>query len=121
MEDVQKGSRMMLSLNEWLESLNQIEVIELTEDTAASTTTSGVANPDGKVLTSIKRDKFMGHTCYEIDEDSYCNLIQGKTPFKHWAGYISDETVRNEVKTAFYKNKKLLVRNEKTGSMIYVK
>lgn len=100
------------------ESIESVEMF--VEDMAASSTTAGVAAPDSKI-SSIKRDKFMGHTCYEVDDDTYTKCIKGKVPFKRWAGYIEDEALRTEVKNDYYKSKKLLMRNEKTGSMIYVK
>jgi len=110
----------MKSLSEFLES--KIETVEVFEqDAASSTTTTGVANPDAKPIGTIKRDKFMGHTCYEVDDESYSNLMQGKTPFKRWSNYIKDDLTRKTVQSDFYKKKKLLVKNEKTGSMIFVK
>jgi len=113
---------MVFPLKEYIEIFESIEKVELfEEDSSASTSTSGVSLPDAKPITSIKRDKFMGHTCYEMDQDSYSNLMKGKIPFKRWSDYISDETLRTNVQSDYYKNKKLLIRNEKTGTMVYVK
>lgn len=92
----------------------------LKEDTGPTVSTAGVAAPDAKMI-KVKRETFISRPCFVVDEKTYENCMRGKVPFKRWAGYIEDEGVREEVKDAFYKNKKILVKNEKTGAMSYLK
>lgn len=88
------------------------------ESTAPTTTTDGVAEPSPKPLGV---SSFMGYKCYTVDCESYSKLMQGKTPFKRWSGYIEDETMRTAIQKDYYKNKKLLIKNAKTDAMIFVK
>jgi hypothetical protein len=87
--------------------------------TSASTTTGGVANPDAKPM--FKKSKFMGHDCIDVDDKTYSDCVKGKKPFKRWAKYVEDESLRSEMKGMYQKNKKMLVRNERTGGMVFVK
>ena len=74
------------------ECLEEVECF--CEDLPASTTTDGVANPDAPMM-KIKRDSFLGHPCYEVDDDTYSKCMKGKQPFKRWASYIQDEELRS--------------------------
>lgn len=94
-----------------------IPVVE--QSTSASTMTSGVENPDSPPL--FKKSKFMGHECIEVDEDTYSECMQGKMPFKRWKKYVGDESLRSEMKRMYYKNNRMLIKNSKTGSMVFVK
>jgi len=94
--------------------------LEINEDsTAASTSTGGVANPDAKPL--FNKSKFMGHDCIDVDDKTYSTCIKGKVPFKRWAGYVEDESLRAEMKSMYQKKSKILVRNERTGGMVFIK
>lgn len=95
------------------------QIIDLTEDVAASTVTSGVANPDAKPM--IKKSHFMGHPVIEVDDNTYCNCIQGKQPFARWSKYVEDEALRDEMKKTFQRSQRMLMMNSKTGAMAYVK
>ena len=116
----------MTSFKEYLkESVNKLEVVEagfvdLFESTAASTMTGGVANPDAKPL--FKKSSFAGHPCLTVDDATYSACINGKKPFKHWRKFIQDdERLRDELKTMYQKNRRVLIKNSKTGAMVYVK
>ena len=116
----------MTSFKEYLiESVNSLEVVEagfvdLFESTAASTMTGGFANPDAKPL--FKKSSFAGSPCIEVDDATYSACINGKKPFKHWRKFIQDdENLRNELKQMYQKNKRVLIKNSKTGGMVYVK
>lgn len=89
------------------------------ESTSASTSTGGVANSDSSPLG--RKSKFMGHTAVEVDDETYSNMIQGKTPFKRWAKYVGDDALRDEMRKMYQKNKKLLIKNSRTGGMVFVK
>lgn len=102
-----------------LENIEEV-VLPLDEDsTSASTMTGGVANPDAKPL--IKKSKVFGNMCIEVDSDTYHKCHSGKIPFKRWSGYIEDEDLRNEVKSEYKKNKRVMIQDQKSGSMVYIK
>ena len=92
---------------------------DLIESEAASTSTVGVANTDAKPLFS--KSKFAGTDCLDVDDATYSQCIKGKQPFKRWKGYVGDEDLRSELRTMYNRKKKLLIRNSKTGGMVYVK
>lgn len=103
-------------------SLDQIEEVTLPleeESAPATTSTSGVANPDAKPM--IRKSKVFGHQCYEVDSDTYHKCQSGKIPFKRWSSYIEDEDLRNVIKRDYHKNKRLLIQDAKSGSMVYIK
>lgn len=107
-------------LNEQIEIID-VQFYTLFEDlsTASSTTTDGIENPDAKPL--FKKSTVFGKTCLEVDSDTYNACIKGKIPFKRWKNYVGDSELEQEVKKLYYKNKKLLLKNSDTGSMIYLK
>lgn len=100
--------------------LENVDTIELNEESDAPTTqTAGVANPDARPV--FNKSVFRGHPCLEVDDDTYNKFIMGKRPFARWAKYVECEDLRSELKNMFTKNKKVLVLNAKTGSMVYAK
>lgn len=101
--------------------LSRLETIQLEEETssASTTTTGGVANPDAKPL--FKKSSFAGHPCIECDDETWNNFVGGKKPFKRWMNYVENEDLRKELKDMYYKNSRVLVKNSKTGGMVYVK
>jgi hypothetical protein len=108
-------------LNEQV-SLNSIETVVLFEDDGAATTqTAGVALSDARPVIHMKRESFLGHPCLTVDSDTYMNCMKGKIPFKRWSSYIPDETMRADVQAMFYKQNRLLLKNETTGAMAYIK
>lgn len=117
----------VLSATAWKiygESIEEVDVqfYKLFEEmsTASSTTTGGVDKPDAEPL--FKKSTAFGHPCLEVDADTYHNCVQGKVPYARWKTYISsDYKLENELKKMYHKNKKLLVKNTNTGSMIYLK
>lgn len=99
--------------------LESIEVIELDEEsTASSTTTGGVAMPDAP---SFKKTKFMGHPCIETDSETYHALKQGKIPYSRWKKYVNDAGLGTELSKLYAKNKRLLIKDNKTGGMVFIK
>lgn len=112
----------MKSLEEYY--LGQIEEVTLPleeESTASSTVTAGVANPDAQPLGKIKRSKVFNHPCFEVDSDTYHKCMKGKEPFSRWANYIDDEDIRAEIKSTYQKSKKVLLKDAKSGSLVYIK
>lgn len=89
------------------------------QSTAASTSTGGVAMPDSRPLG--RKSKFMGHPCVEVDDETFSQCIRGKTPFKRWAKYVGDDELRGEMRKMYQKNKRMLIKNSRTGGMVFVK
>lgn len=114
----------MKTLEEY--ALGDLETIDcsledLFEDsTASSTTTGGVANP-ATPPSIFKRTKFLGSPCLEVDDETYSRCMQGKEPFKRWSKYVEDEATREEMKKLYKTNKRVLLKNSKTGGMVYIK
>lgn len=109
----------MKSFKEFNQIVESIETIQLDEESAeASTTTSGVENPDAKPV--FKKTKFMGYPVIEVDDDTYCKCILGKKPFSRWSKFIEDEHLRDEMRSMFARNQKVLMMNSQ-GTMVFVK
>ncbi len=92
----------------------------ITESDSPTSTTDGVASPDIPMM-KIKRSKFMGEECVDLDDDSYYNCIKGKVPFDRWSNYIEDEDMRKQVKSLYHNKSTLMARNTKTGAYAYIK
>lgn len=115
-------------INKFQKELYEAEVIQLDPEepklfedgsVPSSTGVGGVDNPDAKPM--IKKTKFMGIPCIEVDDDTYTKCIRGKKPFSRWAHYVEDENLRNEMRKAFQSSKKLLMKNSRDESIAYVK
>lgn len=100
------------------EIMNIFDSMVNEDSTSSSTTTAGVQNPDAK---PIGISSFMGHKCIEVDDETYSNCIQGKQPFKRWSHYTNNTDISSELKKMYNRNKKLLIKNKRTGSMVYIK
>lgn len=92
---------------------------ELEESDAPTTTTAGMAGVDNPV--QFKKSKFAGYPCIEVDDDTYMKCSQGKRKFARWRKYVEEEELEKYVKKNFHKEKKLLLKNSKTGSMVFIK
>jgi hypothetical protein len=93
---------------------------QFNEDSApASTTTGGVASSDAPPM--FKKEKVFGHPCISVDSGTYNKCVQGKVPFKRWTKYVENDKLRDEMRTMFKRNKKMLVKNEETGTMVFVR
>lgn len=109
----------MKTLQEFiLESIEEIDV-QLYNYLFEDTTTTGITNPDSPPL--FKTTKFMNVDCLEVDSNTYSKCIQGKIPFKRWKGYTDDSSLESELKRMYHRNKKLLIKDSKTGSMVFIK
>lgn len=96
--------------------LDNVDVIELSEDT---TTTSNVDFGDSRPM--FKKKKVFGVNCIEVDDETYSKCIRGRVPYSRWSKFIEDEQLRDEMKRLFNSNKKVLMKNSRTGGMVYVK
>src|SRR5690554_3320312 len=105
-----------------LESIDIVDISfdQILESTGASTMTGGVANPDAAPM--FKKSSFAGHPCLEVDDATYSSCINGKKPFSRWSKFIQDdEALRSELKQMYQKHKRVLIKNSKTGGMVYIK
>lgn len=91
----------------------------LNEDADATTTTAGVAEPEYPL--SFNKSKFMGHPCIEVDDDTYSKMIQGKQKFSRWSNYVEDEDLKGAMKDMYNTNNRMLIKNSKTGGMVFIK
>lgn len=113
----------MKSFKEYL--LESIEIVDINfgqilESTGASTLTSGIANSDAAPL--FKKSSFAGAPCIEVDDATYSSCINGKKPYSRWSKFIKDnEDLRSELKQIYQKHKRVLIKNSKTGGMVYIK
>lgn len=89
------------------------------ESTAPTTTTAGVAIAPQPIF---KKEKNLGYNSIVVDEDSYNNLIY-KEKNKHWKRYMQDPKSEfgNAVKKEYLKSNKLILKNSKTGEMVFIK
>lgn len=90
------------------------------ESTEPATTTAGVANVEAPI--ELKKEKNFGYNCIVVDEETYSNLVS-KEKNKHWNRYLQDSN--NEfgkaIKKEYYKSQSLMMKNEKTGEMVFIK
>jgi hypothetical protein len=102
------------------EDIEEIDLglTSLIESMAASTSTNGVANPDSKPI--FKKSTEFGHPCLEVDSNTYSKCMQGKIPFKRWKNYAESD-IENELKKMYHKTKRMLIKDSRTGSMIFIK
>lgn len=103
-----------------LENISTVDVQLMDEEaTTSATTTGGVANPDAKPI--FKKGTFIGHQYIEVDDETYANFMTGKVPFSRWNKNVSDPDLRDQLKDLYHKRRKLLIKNQKTGGMVFVK
>lgn len=105
----------MKKLTEFVEEQKE----ELEESDAPTTTTSGVANPDGKPL--FTKTRFAGYPCVEVDNNTYMRCSQGKKKYARWNKYVEEEELENFVKKNFHKEKRLLLKDRDSGAMLFLK
>ncbi|MDX1532656.1 MAG: hypothetical protein R3230_00460 [Nitrosopumilaceae archaeon] len=90
----------------------------LDESEAPTNVTSGVANPDAPMF---RKSRFAGYSCVEVDSDTYMRCSQGKKKHARWKGYVEDENLRDFVRKNFNKEKRLLMKDKKSGAMLFIK
>lgn len=88
-------------------------------DAPANVTGDAVSNPDSKPI--FKQTMVHNKLCLEMDEDTYDKCLGGKIPFARWSKYITDEDLRNQVRSVYNKNKSILIKNSKTGAYTNLK
>ena len=92
---------------------------------------SGVGNPiagyDPILTKDILRRKppvmFGGKRVFKVSSDAYHKAVQGKKKFKHFRSYVQDPLVTQEIREYVKANKNapIIVQDEKTGAMVYLK
>lgn len=105
--------------------------IALTQDILESensmSTTSGVSidQPVGRnALGDIKRrHTFAGCDVFDVSRDVWVKCMKGKPKFHKYANYVGGDDVGEEIRTYARSNPKrrIILRDDKTGSMIYLR
>lgn len=109
-----------LSLQEVQDQL----IEELCEEVSANiVNTTGPAidmAPTGRRIQ--RRGKTFGTPTFEVDSNTYSKFMKGKTKGVRWNKYIEDDgDFSPEVKKQYSRHKRMIIRNETTGAMVYLK
>lgn len=66
---------------------------------------------------------FGGKRVFKVSTDAYHKAVQGKKKFKHFKSYVGDPLVTQEIReyAKTNKNAPIIVQDEKTGAMVYLK
>ncbi len=66
---------------------------------------------------------FGGKRVFRVSTDAYHKAVQGKKKFKHFKSYVGDSLVTQEIReyAKTNKNAPIIVQDEKTGAMVYLK
>lgn len=89
-------------------------------DSAPNSTGPSISNPD-KPTASLKRGQFMGITRFDISDNDFANCIKGRKKWSRWKNTIENEENQKTLSAEFAKGKPIIVRNEITRSMVYLR
>lgn len=66
---------------------------------------------------------FGGKRVFKVSSDAYHKAMQGKKKFKHFRSYVQDPLVTQEIREYVKANRNapIIVQDEKTGAMVYLK
>lgn len=66
---------------------------------------------------------FGGKRVFKVSSDAYHKAVQGKKKYKHFKSYIQDPLMTQEIReyAKANKNAPIIVQDEKTGAMVYLK
>lgn len=66
---------------------------------------------------------FGGKRVFKVSSDAYHKAVQGKKKYKHFKSYVGDPLVTQEIREYVKTNKDaaVIVQDEKTGAMVYLK
>lgn len=71
---------------------------------------------------SRKKENFAGTTVFEVNSKLFHNLTLAKRKGKHWRTYLEEDDCYAEIREWANKNKgPIIVRNENTGEMRYIR
>lgn len=74
------------------------------------------------IVASRRQGKFAGATVFEVNSKLFHNLTLAKRKGKHWRTYLEEDDCYAEIREWARKNKgPIIVRNENTGEMRYVR
>ena len=80
-------------------------------------------NKPNNIMESRRKDKFAGAAVFEVSSSLFHNLTMQKRKGKHWRTYLEEDDCYAEIREWASKNpkSKIVVRNECTGEMRYIK
>ena len=79
--------------------------------------------PGGKRGKLIRRSKFAGQECFEVNSDVFDKSKFGKDKYKRYKSYVGECDTGNAIRDYGRKNPKkaIVIKNELTGAMLYLK
>jgi len=95
----------------------------MAEDAPANATGPAVPGTGDTGEVFVKKKKFAGKTCFEVNGDTYHKCLQGKKQYKHWKSYVGECDTGKAIREYAYKNRDepIIVQDERTGAMTYIK
>jgi hypothetical protein len=95
---------------------------------AGSAVDVGVAGFDpvmmgGQVLRRKPPAMFGGKAVFKVPSDRYYKAIQGKKKFKHYSSYVGRDDIGEDIRAYIRENPNapVILEDEKTGAMVYLK
>lgn len=65
--------------------------------------------------------RFAGMKEYVIPEEMYNTMRYGREPGDRWSSYVEDEALRNDLRSTFHGDGKLLLTCDKTGRSVVLR
>lgn len=86
------------------------------------TATPADQTPVGK-STILRRRKFAGKQVFVVDPNTYHKAMLGKLKKEHYEKYLNECDIAEEIKEfgRKYWDQSIILQNEKTGAMVYLK
>jgi len=109
-----------------MKSWNQLkEAIAPPSNTASSGIIKGLGTPpeDGPPVKK-KRKKFAGSDIFKVNQEEYMKCFHGRNKYERWSRKFDMTNLENtEIRDYAHKNpnKSIVLQNEKTGEMLYLR
>jgi len=66
------------------------------------------------------RKRFGCYDQYDLDEENYDKMRNGRSKYSRWTNYVTDEGLRDAMKKSMRKNGQMFISNNKTGAMVAI-
>ena len=95
-------------------------------NTASGGAIKGLGKPpeDGPPVRKKKRNKFAGSDVFEVSNEEYMNLMNGRKKHERWARKFNMEEIESkEIRNIAHKNpnRSIVLQNKMTGDMMYLR
>jgi len=86
---------------------------------AVATYDKGLGSPKKKV----KKSKFAGCECFEVDDEAFYAATNGKRKYAHYKTYVGEDETGQAIRDYGRSNPKapIVLKNKNTGAMMYLK